>query len=36
MVNLATPISQLPPAQPISNDPILVQEILKELQNIEI
>ncbi len=30
MVNLATPINQLPPAQPITNDPILVQEILKE------
>lgn len=35
MVNLATPINQLPRAQPISNDPILVQEILKESLNVE-
>ncbi len=35
MVNLATPINQLPPAQPIANDPILVQEILKESMNLQ-
>lgn len=35
MINLATPINQLPPAQPIANDPVLVQEILKESMNIQ-
>lgn len=27
---MSTPINQLPPGQPISNDPILVQQIIQE------
>ena len=28
---MSTPISQLPPSQPIANDPVLVQQILREV-----